>query len=282
MPIGASSFSLRNQFVQTVIDQHLIPAADVTPGFDWGFDLNVPFELLGVFARNIDTAAPITSVPVFGLVRFAITKESRDALHAQQIDIAAKFPAVPLGVIGTDHVGYGSFDLSPLRQVEVLQSIKMSLHTAKLLDGGKPRLAVEISQILVMPFKDPGIAFGALTEGDIGPNFICLRMDLDASMLANRGDWPPMPAMQTPGILDWRLSPGSFSMSGALLVGEGGCETLLPSNLATELIRFQQIARGTQEIAAELSDRSERDIPGFGFGFAHKVRLGYVIQYNTE
>src|SRR5438552_2827312 len=146
MPIGAPSFSLRNQLIQTVINQQLIPAADSTPSFDWGFDLNIPFDLLGLFARHIDTAAPITSLPVFGLARFGLAQQSRDALHAQQIDSAAKFPAMPLGVIGTDHVGYGSFDLSPLRQFEVLQSIKMSLDAAKLLGPGKPRLAVEISQ----------------------------------------------------------------------------------------------------------------------------------------
>jgi hypothetical protein len=52
-----------------------------------------------------------------------------------------------------------------------------------------PRLAAEFSQILVVPFKNPGITHDALKEGDLGPNdFICLRMDFDANMLANRGE----------------------------------------------------------------------------------------------
>src|SRR5881398_1522544 len=70
-------------------------------------------------------------------------------------------------------------------------------------------------------------------------------MDLDAAMLGDRAEWPAMPAMQTPSILDWRLSPGSFSMNGALLIGEDGCETMLPANLATRLIRFRQLVRTT-------------------------------------
>jgi hypothetical protein len=59
---------------------------------------------------------------------------------------------MPLGVIGTDHVGYGSFDLSLLRQIEVLQSIKMALDAAKAMGS---RHATTCGGI----FTNPGRAF---------------------------------------------------------------------------------------------------------------------------
>jgi hypothetical protein len=75
-----------------------------------------------------------------------------------------------------------------------------------------------------------------------------------------------MIAMQNPNITDWRLSPGSFTLSGAVMIGEDGCETLLPSNLSTHQFRFRQIAR---------SDRKRED-PGV------TIRAGYVLEYTTE
>jgi hypothetical protein len=195
-------------------------------------------------------------------------------------------------VIGTDHVGYGSFDLWPLRQAPVLQSLQTSLQNAGFLGTGKTRLTVALNQLLVMPFKDPSLAFDALKEGDLGPNFICLRMNIDAAMLVDRQEWGPMPSMQTPGILDWRLSPGSFSMSGVLLIGEEGCETLLPSNLATRMVRFRQIIRTQSKAAIHPSapQEAQRE-PMLGpnkhsqlsdIGLSGEAVLGYIVQYNSE
>ncbi|MES5896732.1 hypothetical protein [Bacillus cereus group sp. RP43] len=57
----------------------------------------------------------------------------------------------------------------------------------------------------------------------------------------------------------------------------------MPSNLATRLIRFQQIVRSSKTTYAKKSDKSETNIiPGLGIGFNGMVRLGYVIQFQTE
>ncbi len=266
-------------------------ASESEPAFDWGFDLELPYEHLSVFARHLDSAAPITELPVFAIAAFALSAKSRAALGRPALALVPTFPKIPLGVIGTDHVGYGSFDLWPLRQVQVLRAIRDALTGAGLI--GPPRLTLQLSELRVLPFKDPKISFDALTEGDLAPDFICLRIDLDVGMLAGRADWPPMPAMQTPGILDWRLSPGSFSMSGALLIGADGCETLLPANLATRLVRFRQIIRTAQHAKADLP-RLE-GAPGGGFlgpiggiasllgpQFTGDLLLGYSVQYNSE
>jgi hypothetical protein len=292
MPPPGSAFSRISQFanLRNFASEFNLQQSD--PSFDWGFDLEVPFQQLSIFARHLDSAAPVPQLPVFAIAGFGLTGNSQKLLHGSDLEARPVFPKIPLGVIGTDHVGYGSFDLWPLRQLQVMQAIKDALTDAGLIrTPPKARLAIGLSELRVLPFKDPSIAFDALIEGDQAPNFISLRMDIDAAMLAGRADWPPMPAMQTPGILDWRLSPGSFSMAGALLIGEDGCETLLPSNLATRLIRFRQIVRTTKRAKADSGQKEvhEHGLIGVGLGelqappgLSGDVLLGYAVQFNTE
>ena len=249
---------------------------------DWGFDLDLPYEHLAVYARDLDSAAALTRLPLFAIASFAINAASLAAMAEADRDRQPTLPQVPLGVIGTDHVGYGSFDLWPLRHVQVMEALRQALSSVGWLDKGKPRVVVGLGRLLVLPYKDPNLAFDALVEGDRAARFITLRMDLDAAMTAGRATWPPMPAMQTPGILDWRLSPGSFSMSGALLIGEDGCETMLPANLATRLIRFRQLVRTQAVATAALPRADQAHVDIFGPGFHGEVRLGYQIQYHTE
>jgi hypothetical protein len=122
-----------------------------SPNFDWGFDMESPFEHLGVFARHIETAAAISRLPLFAIADFAITAKSRSGVKGPDREATPKFPRIPLGVVGTDHVGYASFDLWPLRQVQVLQGIREALVAAGLIGGtNKARLTVELSRILVI------------------------------------------------------------------------------------------------------------------------------------
>jgi hypothetical protein len=280
MPLRPAAFTNLTRYVDTRIDASAFRIPEVDVNFDWGFDLDVPWERLSVFTRHIDTAAACTRVPVFALSEFGLTAASSNALDDPEAEERIAFPLLPLGVVGTDHVGYGSFDLWPLRNVTILQALKNALSDAGMLAAGRPRLTVRVSRLLVLPFKDPTIAFDALVEGDLGPDFICLRMDLDVVMLADRQVWPPMPPMQTPGIDDWRISPGSFSMAGALLIGENGCETLLPANLATRMVRFRQLVRTATEASASRGREQPRffEVPGF----SGVLRLGYGVTYHSE
>jgi hypothetical protein len=280
MPLRPAAFANLARYVDSRIDLSAFRIPELAVDFDWGFDVDVPWERLSIFARHMDTAAPIARMPVFALVEFGLSPASSAAIDDPEVEARIAFPRLPLGVVSTDHVGYGSFDLWPLRNVTVFQSLKNTLSDADLLGAGQPRLALELTRLLVLPYKDPTIAFDALKEGDIGPDFLCLRMDLDVVMLANREVWPPMPAMQTPGIEDWRLSPGSFSMAGALLIGEDGCETLLPANLATRMVRFRQLVRTSSETRASRGRETPRvfEVPGF----SGVVRLGYSVNYHSE
>jgi hypothetical protein len=188
-----------------------------------------------------------------------------------------------------------------LRHSRVINEVKARLTQFGLLGSGKPQLTVELTRLLVYPYKDRTIVFDAMQEGIRAPHYLVLQMDLDEVILADRGVWPPMPSMQTPNILDWRLSPGSFSMSGALLIGEDGCETLLPGNLATRMVRFNQIVK-TDTSSQEKGDRlRDQDVPmdlvsDQDSDFADEIKWsppeppqptgkvfgGYVIQYQSE
>jgi hypothetical protein len=92
--------------------------------FDQGFDFEGPLDQLSIFARHIDTAAPITRLPVFALAEFDLSPASRGLLKGPDQNVRPAFPVVPLGAIGTDHVGYGSFDLQLLRDVRVVEALK--------------------------------------------------------------------------------------------------------------------------------------------------------------
>lgn len=279
MPLRPAAFASLRFYSPSRLSLTDLRPPESAVDFDWGFDLDLPWDRLSVFARHMDTAAAIARMPVFALARFGLSPASTRALDDDEAVAAIRWPSLPLGVVGTDHVGYGSFDLWPLRNLDVLQSLQAALKAAGLLGAPRPRLTLTLDRLMVLPYKDAAIAFDALTEGDVGPDFLCLRMDLDVVMLANRAPWPPMPAMQTPGIDDWRLSPGSFSMSGALLIGEDGCETLLPANLATRMVRFRQLLRSPSTTEATRGEATVRlPLPGF----SGRLRLGYEVDYQSE
>jgi hypothetical protein len=287
---GQPAFAERHTFVESAF---LVPERtdEASPV------VRLPYDQLSVFAHRIENGAPLTRMPLLAVAHLSLDVES-----VRQIGSAAvpdPLFTYPLGVVGTDHVGYASFDLWVLRHSRVINEVSRRLSALGLIGTDKPSLTVELKRLLVYPFKDRSIAFDALSEGAAGPNFLLLQITLDEIILAERGSWPPMPAMQTPGILDWRLSPGSFSMTGALLVGEDGCETLLPGNLATRLVRFHQIVKSDaqgappareQRIRNAHRDRGDGDIeftddvlyqppelPAIG-----KAIAGYLVEYRSE
>ena len=73
--------------------------------------------------------------------------------------------------------------------------------------------------------------------------------------------------MQNPNLTDWRLSPGSFATNPGALVGDDGCETLLPANVAVQEFYFYQIIR--------LND-AEGAVPP---ALRDRVKLGVVHEY---
>src|SRR5690606_35417862 len=73
-------------------------------------------------------------------------------------------------------------------------------------------------------------------------------------------------SLQNPGLIDWYLSPSSFSINPKYFVGEDGCEMLYPANFATSEFRFFQIIRGKGV------ESNQGDLP---------IIHGSAFEYNT-
>lgn len=250
-------------------------------------EVELPFRQLSVFVRRYETSEPLEGLPLYAIASLGDLDAVSQPLPVEPgagEDASAGFAPVPLvhrplGLLGADHVGYASFDLNVLRTEEMVTALR---RRGIVVQGRRTR--VGLRHLWVLPFADPLLIVDALVQGDIGPDVVALRLELDERRLQGRVLGRPMAAMQNPGILDWRMSPGSFSLNGSLLVGEDGCETLLPSNLATQRFRFAQVAR----VAGKTWERREvtehRDPNGRVTQnvWLENYQLGHVFEYTTE
>src|SRR5215831_5809650 len=245
------------------------------------FDL--PYDQLSIFARSYESSSPLVHLPLYAIAQIGVVPRPANIFPGPQEPVQAGLAATqqqipdpvihyPLGLIGTDHAGYASFDLTVLRSEATLQAFQRAVQQAGQYSwagayGAKSMLGkLGLRHLWVFPFADPYLIVDALREGDIGPNFVALRIDLDEPRLAGRQMDRPMVSLQNPNIMDWRISPGSFSLSGVVLVGQDNCESLVPCNLATQQFRFRQLARAGRFM--------QEGNTTFG--------AGHVIEYTTE
>jgi hypothetical protein len=169
--------------------------------------------------------------------------------------------ADPLGVLTTDHVGYVSFDLRRLRpDVQVLLAEAIE---ARRNDPD----AVSKLAIWVYPYGHPG-RFDALSQARFAFDAVVARLSMTWNTLPpaliNMGPR----ALQNPSLTDWRLSPASFAASPKTLIGENGCEELVPANLALQEFVLRQVVRLT-------------DVPQ-GFGVPAGIKAAYVDEYKVS
>lgn len=175
--------------------------------------------------------------------------------------------AYPLGMLATDHVGYLSFDLSPLPS-PIREALRMaiSLDAVTLGDTDTP------AEVHVYPFGLAALQMDALVQRRFTLDAVVMRLELDVDTLppelANLG----LLAMQTPGLTDWRLSPGSFAANPSSLIGADGCEAIIPANVAIHEYSFHQVvgfAPGEVELPLEASAQSH-------------IRPGFVNEYRLS
>lgn len=172
--------------------------------------------------------------------------------------------AYALGVLGTDHAGYASFDLTRLPP-PILSAVSTAIETRRR----DPAAVLDIS-IAVYPSGSPGsttTAFDALAQGRIAGGAIVARIEIAKADLPEPAIGLTLPAMQNPALEDWRLSPTSFATNPGSLIGADGCETILPANLALQQFYFYQVVRLT-----DLEPLIAPTVPG-------QVRLGFVNEY---
>lgn len=169
--------------------------------------------------------------------------------------------ADPLGVLTTDHVGYASFDLKRLQP-----DVQAMLAQAIDLRRNDPDADLKLA-IWIYPYGNPD-RFDALHQGRFAHDAIVARLSMEwhtlPPALINMGPR----ALQNPSLTDWRLSPTSFAASPKTLVGEDGCEELVPANLALQEFLLRQVVRLT-------------DVPQ-NFGLPAGFKAAYVDDYKVS
>lgn len=169
----------------------------------------------------------------------------------------------PLGVLTTDHVGYISFDLTRLSP-----AVRLLLVEAIAARRDDPDAALKLA-IYAYPYGQDR-RHEVLTQA---------RFAADAVVARFEAVWHTLPdalinmgpsALQNPSLTDWRLSPASFASSPKILVGEDGCEQLVPANLALAQFVLRQVVR-------------LNDAPGeFGLPPGEAFRAAYIDEYKVS
>lgn len=173
--------------------------------------------------------------------------------------------AYPLGVLATDHVGYLSFDLSRL-PAAVVDAVSADVQARKADPTAIARTTVSMFPLL------PGTApLNALSQARFTDSVILAQAELDDMVLPPSLDNLGMLSMQSPDLSDWRLSPASFAVNPATLVGQDGCESLLPANVALQEFFFYQVVR--------LNQRALGQNPVPPGDLRNHVRVGVIHEY---
>ena len=219
-------------------------------------------------ARKAFGGAPLRS-----LDRDTLKRAVRDAIREEAArrklplePLAQPTPtlwAYPLGVLATDHTGYLSYDLSRL-PATVLQAVATAVQARRL----DPGAALDVT-ISIYPTGLKGIVFDALSQGRFTLGAIVARIELAKPLIPDVVLNLALPAMQSPSLGDWRLSPGSFATNPGSLVGADGCETILPANVALQEHYLYQVVRLT-----DVTPPVAAKIPG-------QVQLGVINEYRV-
>ncbi|MDR6786386.1 hypothetical protein [Pedobacter africanus] len=173
--------------------------------------------------------------------------------------------ACPFGYLATDHVGYLSYDVE--EQIKQYKRLLLQ-NDNKGPEVGNPIVDV---QYWLYPNGDMNAGINVSEMGRITAEYV-FGNSIFIQTSKNRGGSMSYQSMQKPDLIDWYLSPSSFSVNPRYLIGEDGCERMFPANFATSEFRFFQIVRGD---TVETSYESDKKIPG------PVIRRGFAYEYNA-
>ena len=189
-----------------------------------------------LFLSDSSTGGPVAGTPVGLRARYRVQWPTTSG---EGIVPAPQESEFLLGILATDHVGYASWDLDPLitRFKLIIDEIGDAAEKpVLLLDSLTIRLAGPLA-----------LEIEALDNAQLGSDAFAKSYSTD---VANLFQLPAgtCPSVQNPSLVDWTLSPASFAFIPTALVGQDGCETLLPSNVATQRFKAYQVANPRLEI----------------------------------
>jgi hypothetical protein len=134
----------------------------------------------------------------------------------------------PLGYLATDHVGYASFDLSKFPENNIFNASEN---------------AKREYSIFVYPMGKEGGHLEVLKQARLTKEAVFAKIEIDRPVFDVDLKALNLPSMQKPSLVDWYFSPGSFATKPEFLVGEDGCEQLMPAQLALSQFNFRQVVR---------------------------------------
>ena len=180
--------------------------------------------------------------------------------------------AHPLGYISTDHVGYASFDLRNFQKSNVLHASQDAEYA-----------------FYVYPMAKEEWKMDALAQARITNDAVFAKFSINSPTVMNDMRALNMTSMQNPSLIDWYLSPSSFSVNPSYFIGQDGCENLFPANFATSEFRFFQVARGEivqeaktrEEVSKEQKGQEPVKVVRSVVEISPKIRVGRTLEYKT-
>lgn len=197
----------------------------------------------------------------------ALKSAIREEAGKQKLPLEPLFVGAPtlwaysLGVLATDHVGYMSYDLTRLPL-----NVRKALSAAIKVRSLDLAAALDVT-VAVYPAGPDATFFDALAQGRVTQESIVSRFEMARLHLPDAVRNLALPAMQSPSLEDWRLSPGSFATNPSSLIGADSCESILPADLSLQEQYFYQVVR--------LRDVSVPVAPVV----SQQVQLGVVNEY---
>lgn len=183
---------------------------------------------------------------------------------------------IPLGLLASDHAGYLAFDLKDKKKQGSLFDTVTSIRAEVPVE---PPVKVDLSQQILrvdLPSKPQA--------GRNRPELIPLS--LPGSVANSRATGRGLNSVESPDVGDWLVSPGSFGIDAVPIIGEDGCEVLLPSHSAERIIRFHQLVRTPSSTEfpiirfdPELFYGEERPEPENGWPRSLYYRMGKLFHY---
>ncbi len=169
----------------------------------------------------------------------------------------------PLGMLVTDSAGYASFDLTPYPEGVLPSTIQVSA-----LGNAGAQLSVNTSLV-----SQPGVQIHFLLK-------------VDSRCAPTKARVTALPSIQNPDNIDREVSPHSFTVKSALTLGEGHCQTPIPTPFALKDFRFGRVVlRTDQSMPNDLPSDREFD-PGVDLTQQERTRLplriGEVLEFRQR
>ena len=144
-----------------------------------------------VLISNDASGAPLAGVPIYAFAEASISQVGTQTVTTTSI---------PLGMLASDHCGYLSWDLEPLRR----QIVALTQVPAQ-----RPGTA-QVNHIWLTVYGPLESVVDALKDAAIGVEAIVTQLSFDIGGVYTDSGMG-IPSMQSPSLVDWYLSPGSFA-----------------------------------------------------------------------